>query len=125
MASLRNKNNKIIICNKKTKKNTNVEELASNFVDESEKLSSKISDSDINLDKDFDYTKLGVCPDKIEEEVALASNATEGEFEEDLDDNIYSTDIVRAYLKDMSNTTLLSREGEIELAKQMEEGKKQ
>lgn len=124
MASLRNKNNKIIVCNKKNKKNTNVEELASNFVDESEKLSSKISDSDINLDKEFDYTKLVVCPDKIEEEVVLATNATEGEFEEDLDDNIYSTDIVRAYLKDMSNTTLLSREGEIELAKQMEEGKK-
>ncbi|KJV55780.1 sigma-70 factor, region 1.2 family protein [Orientia chuto str. Dubai] len=122
MTSLHNKNNKVTIYNKKNKKN--IEELTNNFASESEKRSSKIPDPDINLDKDFDYDKLGLCSDKIEEEVAVTSNTSEGKFEEDLEDNIYSTDIVRAYLKDMSNTTLLSRDGEIELAKQMEEGKK-
>jgi len=60
------------------------------------------------------------------EEVEEAEELEEGEKEIDLTPGLLSRtdDPVRLYLKEMGSVALLSREGEIEIAKRIEEGKK-
>src|SRR5438132_1109567 len=64
----------------------------------------------------------GEADEEIEESEALE----EGEKEIDLTPGVLSRtdDPVRLYLKEMGSVALLSREGEIEIAKRIEEGKK-
>jgi len=61
-----------------------------------------------------------------DEEVALSSEfeteaeAEEKEEDEEEDDSLRSDDPVRRYLKEMGHVELLSREGEVEIAKRIE-----
>ncbi|MFQ5990866.1 MAG: RNA polymerase sigma factor RpoD [Nitrospiraceae bacterium] len=61
------------------------------------------------------------------EEVEESDDLEEGEKEIDLTPGVLSRtdDPVRLYLKEMGSVALLSREGEIEIAKRIEEGKKE
>jgi len=64
-----------------------------------------------------------------DEEVALSSEfeteaeAEEKEEDEEEDDSLRSDDPVRRYLKEMGHVELLSREGEVEIAKRIESGR--
>lgn len=92
-----------------------------------EQTLSKFSDAGIDiLEDDSDYDiKLDI---NIDEEVRLSVNNSESDNEDDKNEEEESTigttdDPVRLYLRDMGGVELLSREGEIEIAKRIEEGK--
>ena len=73
--------------------------------------------------------KLGETEETVEEveEVEEKEEIEEEEKEIDLTPGVLSRtdDPVRLYLKEMGSVSLLSREGEIEIAKRIEEGKKE
>ncbi|WP_447974172.1 RNA polymerase sigma factor RpoD [Nitrospira sp. Kam-Ns4a] len=64
--------------------------------------------------------------EEVAEEAEESEDLEEGEKEIDLTPGVLSRtdDPVRLYLKEMGSVALLSREGEIEIAKRIEEGKK-
>ncbi len=74
---------------------------------------------------DRDHRKMA-DNEEAAEEVEEAEELEEGEKEIDLTPGLLSRtdDPVRLYLKEMGSVALLSREGEIEIAKRIEEGKK-
>ena len=74
---------------------------------------------------DHDHRKMA-DNEEAAEEVEAAEELEEGEKEIDLTPGLLSRtdDPVRLYLKEMGSVALLSREGEIEIAKRIEEGKK-
>jgi RNA polymerase primary sigma factor len=91
--------------------------------DDLEQAISKFSDAGIDiLEDDDEDIKLDI---NIDEEVRFSPAAQEfEEEEEEVDENLGTTDDpVRLYLRDMGGVELLSREGEIEIAKKIEEGK--
>src|SRR4051812_31073672 len=61
-----------------------------------------------------------------EEEAAAAAKASKEEAEEEEDADGYSktTDPVRMYLRKMGSVSLLTREGEVEIAKRIEDGER-
>src|SRR5205823_15102316 len=71
------------------------------------------------------YQKTGDGEEAVEESEESEAQE-EGEKEIDLTTGVLSRtdDPVRLYLKEMGSVALLSREGEIEIAKRIEEGKK-
>ncbi|MFN8832759.1 MAG: sigma-70 factor domain-containing protein, partial [Alphaproteobacteria bacterium] len=95
---------------------------------------SKVLDSDgISAEKIDDaisfFTDEGIKisdRDQEEDEMYIESNFTEEEEEEEAseeDESLRSDDPVRRYLKEMGHVELLSREGEVEIAKRIEEGR--
>jgi RNA polymerase primary sigma factor len=84
-----------------------LEDTVSFFVDEGIKISEKAPKDD-----EEDFHDLNVEEDAIEDD---------GAEEEDVSNR--SDDPVRLYLKEMGNVDLLSREGEMEIAKKIEEGR--
>src|SRR3954447_2925657 len=59
-----------------------------------------------------------------EEEAAAAAKKEEAEEEEDADGYSKTTDPVRMYLRKMGSVSLLTREGEVEIAKRIEDGER-
>ncbi|MBP7190641.1 MAG: RNA polymerase sigma factor RpoD, partial [Rickettsiaceae bacterium] len=93
-------------------------------VDDLEKVISKFSDAGVEFLEDDEDIKLDI---NIDEELRISTGASaDVELEEEVEeDNIGAASIddpVRLYLKDMGGVELLSREGEIEIAKKIEEG---
>ncbi|MDF2965677.1 MAG: polymerase sigma factor RpoD [Rickettsiaceae bacterium] len=91
--------------------------------DDLEQAISKFSDAGIDiLEDDNEDIKLDI---NIDEEVRFSPTSSDfDEEEEEVDENLGTTDDpVRLYLRDMGGVELLSREGEIEIAKKIEEGK--
>ena len=95
---------------------------------------SKVLDSDgISAEKIDDaisfFTDEGIKisdRDQEEEEMYIESDFNEEEEEEEAseeDESMRSDDPVRRYLKEMGHVELLSREGEVEIAKRIEEGR--
>jgi len=72
------------------------------------------------------YQKSGGDSEEASEESEESEELEENEKEIDLTPGVLSRtdDPVRLYLKEMGSVALLSREGEIEIAKRIEEGKK-
>ena len=95
-------------------------------IDELESTLAKFTDAGIDLiEDDEDDIKLEIGIDTVDELRFSTGAAGEGEFEEEVEVEITSStdDPVRLYLKDMGGVELLSREGEVEIAKRIEEGK--
>jgi RNA polymerase primary sigma factor len=70
-------------------------------------------------------TTPGAAPDEDEDEdEEVAANKEEARDEEDSDGYSTTIDPVRMYLRKMGAVSLLTREGEIEIAKRMEEGER-
>ncbi|MCP5370058.1 MAG: RNA polymerase sigma factor RpoD [Rickettsiaceae bacterium] len=86
---------------------------------------SKFSDADINLvdrdEDDFDDITLEVGGEPL---IVLNSKHEEESEESDTEDLGSTDDPVRLYLRDMGGVGLLTREGEIVIAKQIAEGRK-
>jgi len=93
-------------------------------VEQVENAIASIGDAGINIVDSEDEIVPGVEEDLADFGDEYAS-AEEEEFEEaeTFDDFSYADDPVRMYLRDMGGVGLLSREGEIEIAKSIEEGK--
>ena len=98
-------------------------------VDELEKAISKFSDAGIDIieSDDNDDIKLDINVSNVTMDSDNASFATSDEESEEevAEQSIAGTtdDPVRLYLRDMGGVDLLSREGEIDIAKRIEEGK--
>ena len=95
-------------------------------IDDLETTLAKFTDAGIDIiEDDEDDIKLDISIDSADELRFSTAASTEGEFEEEAEVEITSTtdDPVRLYLKDMGGVELLSREGEVEIAKRIEEGK--
>jgi RNA polymerase primary sigma factor len=91
-------------------------------VDDLEQVISKFSDAGIEFLEDDEDIKLDI---NIDEEVIISTTNvdSEADIEEEAEEIGSSTDDpVRLYLRDMGGVELLSREGEIEIAKKIEEG---
>lgn len=91
-------------------------------VDDLEQVISKFSDAGVEFLEDDEDIKLDI---NIDEEVVISTTNidAESEAEEEEAEIASSTDDpVRLYLRDMGGVELLSREGEIEIAKKIEEG---
>jgi len=96
-------------------------------VDDMESALAKFSDAGVDIideDENTDDIKLDI---PIDEDIRFSGNSRENDFEEELETEEVSPtdDPVRLYLRDMGGVELLSREGEIEIAKRIEEGKQQ
>ncbi len=78
-----------------------------------EDVMSSLSDMGVNVVENEESEPEAEEPDKVKDEKALAADTTGR-----------SDDPVRMYLKEMGSVELLSREGEIELAKRIESGQK-
>ena len=76
----------------------------------------------------FDEMDIDVVDDlqglKVEEEKALEKEEEEGE-ELEVEGLSRATDPVRMYLREMGSVSLLTREGEVEIAKRIESGKRE
>jgi len=95
-------------------------------IDELESTLAKFTDAGIDLiEEDEDDIKLEISIDTADELRFSTSSSGEVEFEQETEVEIGSStdDPVRLYLKDMGGVELLSREGEVEIAKRIEEGK--
>ncbi len=91
-------------------------------VDDLEQVISKFSDAGIEFLEDDEDIKLDI---NIDEEVIISTTNVDADTqsEEETEEIGSSTDDpVRLYLRDMGGVELLSREGEIEIAKKIEEG---
>ena len=94
-------------------------------IDDLESAIAKFSEAGIDIieeDDNNDDLKLDI---HIDEEIRFTGTSPDAEFEEEQEaEEISPTDDpVRLYLRDMGGVELLSREGEIEIAKRIEEGK--
>lgn len=91
------------------------------LANEIEKVISKFSDTGVEFLEDDDIT-LDIS---IDEELRISTGTHETQFEEEATEEAASStdDPVRLYLRDMGGVELLSREGEIEIAKKIEDGK--
>lgn len=93
-------------------------------VDDLEKVIATFSDAGVEfLEDDDEDIKLEInIPDP---EMRLSTTGAEVEFEEEQEEEVIAStdDPVRLYLRDMGGVELLSREGEITIAKKIEEGK--
>ena len=130
---------------KKKKKLKNKKDISDNGYDIYEKSTDTNFDADYYADEDLtDATdvlsdvvierKTGFVDDESEDEFFLEKKFSEN-YGEDIDSELQSDDLannknstatddpVKLYLKDMGGKILLSREGEIEVAKMIEEGK--
>jgi len=95
-------------------------------IDDLEKAISKFSDAGIDIIEDDDEDiKLDINLDD-DLNISTVSRTIDQETEEENEEEDLGTtdDPVRLYLRDMGGVELLSREGEIEIAKKIEEGKK-
>jgi len=95
-------------------------------IDDLEKAISKFSDAGIDIIEDDDEDiKLDINLDD-DLNISTVSKTIDQETEEENEEEDLGTtdDPVRLYLRDMGGVELLSREGEIEIAKKIEEGKK-
>ena len=95
-------------------------------IDDLEKAISKFSDAGIDIIEDDDEDiKLDINLDD-DLNISTVSRTIDQETEEENKEEDLGTtdDPVRLYLRDMGGVELLSREGEIEIAKKIEEGKK-
>ena len=95
-------------------------------IDDLEKAISKFSDAGIDIIEDDDEDiKLDINLDD-DLNISTVSKTIDQETEEENKEEDLGTtdDPVRLYLRDMGGVELLSREGEIEIAKKIEEGKK-
>lgn len=91
-------------------------------VDDLEQVISKFSDAGVEFLEDDEDIKLDI---NIDEEVIISTTNidSDAQSEEETEEIGSSTDDpVRLYLRDMGGVELLSREGEIEIAKKIEEG---
>ncbi len=94
-------------------------------IDDLESAIAKFSEAGIDIieeDDNNDDIKLDI---HIDEEIRFTGVPADAEFEEEQETEEISPtdDPVRLYLRDMGGVELLSREGEIEIAKRIEEGK--
>lgn len=97
-------------------------------VDDLESALEKFSDAGIDIiDEDDDSSNDDIKLDiNIEDDIRFSGTAEEDFDEPTESEEISPTDDpVRLYLRDMGGVELLSREGEIEIAKRIEEGKDQ
>lgn len=90
-------------------------------VDDLEKIISKFSDAGVEFLEDDEDIKFDIS---VDEELRVSTSNTDVELEEESEEEIGSStdDPVRLYLRDMGGVELLSREGEIDIAKKIEEG---
>lgn len=90
-------------------------------VDDLEKVISKFSDAGVEFLEDDEDIKLDI---NIDEELRVSTTNSDIELEDEPEEEIGSStdDPVRLYLRDMGGVELLSREGEIDIAKKIEEG---
>ena len=76
----------------------------------------------------FDEMDIDVADDlqglKVEEEKAMEKEEGEGD-ELEIETFVRATDPVRMYLREMGSVSLLTREGEVEIAKRIESGKRE
>ena len=90
-------------------------------VEDLEKVISTFSDAGVEFLEDDEDIKLDI---NIDEEVVISTAAPDSDLQEEQEEVVASTDDpVRLYLRDMGGVELLSREGEIEIAKKIESGK--
>lgn len=95
-------------------------------IDEFESTLTKYTDAGIDLiDDDDDDIKLDISIDSPDEIRLSSGTNNEENSEEEIEIGVASgtDDPVRLYLKDMGGVELLSREGEVEIAKRIEEGR--
>ena len=95
-------------------------------IEDLESTLAKFTDAGIDLiEDDEDDIKLEIGIDSADELRFSSVASGEVEFEDEVEVEITSStdDPVRLYLKDMGGVELLSREGEVEIAKRIEEGK--
>ncbi|MES2214651.1 MAG: RNA polymerase sigma factor RpoD [Pseudomonadota bacterium] len=90
--------------------------------DDLEKVISKFSDAGVEFLEDDDDITLDIS---VDEEVRLSTAQADSEPEEQEQEEVIAStdDPVRLYLRDMGGVELLSREGEIKIAKRIEEGR--
>lgn len=91
-------------------------------VNDLEKVISKLSEAGVDIiEGDEDEIKLDI---NVDEEFKLSNNVDSEPEDDSEEENIGSTDDpVRLYLRDMGGVGLFSREAEIEVAQDIEEGK--
>lgn len=95
-------------------------------IDAMESALEKFSDAGIDIIDDDEASDEDIKLDiNIDDDIRFSGTSSDEEFEENQEtDEISPTDDpVRLYLRDMGGVELLSREGEIEIAKRIEEGK--
>lgn len=97
-------------------------------VDDMESALAKFSEAGIDIIEEDENANEDIKLDiHIDEDIRFSSsnNSSEANFEEEAETEEISPtdDPVRLYLRDMGGVELLSREGEIEIAKRIEEGK--
>lgn len=95
-------------------------------VDDLESALAKFSDAGIDIIEEDDSSNEEIKMDvNIEEDINFSGASVDEEFEEapEVGEISPTDDPVRLYLRDMGGVELLSREGEIEIAKRIEKGK--
>ncbi len=112
---------------KNKQKNQDIYDDLNDVLSKDDKLdSNKILSDEFEFDlmEDHDDIRLDIL-DNEGGELNFALNNAENEFDEETETEVGNTtdDPVRLYLKDMGGVELLSREGEIEIAKRIEEGR--
>src|SRR5882757_7984906 len=93
--------------------------------DQVEDVMSALGDEDIEIVDAA--TQVKIAPKRIAEEEALESKKVQVRGEEQEESDPYyskSNDPVRMYLRKMGSVSLLTREGEVEIAKRIEEGER-
>ena len=91
-------------------------------VDELENAISKFSEAGIDIiEEDDEDIKLDI---NVNEELTVFNRIADPEEESEEEDLGSTDDPVRLYLRDMGGVELLSRENEIEIAKRIDEGKR-
>jgi RNA polymerase primary sigma factor len=91
--------------------------------DQVEDVMSALGDEDIEIVDAA--TQVKIAPKRIAEEEALETKKVPGRAEEQEESDPYyskSNDPVRMYLRKMGSVSLLTREGEVEIAKRIEQG---
>jgi RNA polymerase primary sigma factor len=91
--------------------------------DQVEDVMSALGDEDIEIVDAA--TQVKIAPKRIAEEEALETKKVPGRAEEHEESDPYyskSNDPVRMYLRKMGSVSLLTREGEVEIAKRIEQG---
>ncbi|MBL8611227.1 MAG: RNA polymerase sigma factor RpoD [Myxococcales bacterium] len=98
------------------------EQIPTDAVDQMDDVMGALGDEDIEIVDAA--TQVKIAPKRIVEEEAAEKKAALRDREKDEDDSYYSksNDPVRMYLRKMGSVSLLTREGEVEIAKRIEQG---
>ena len=98
------------------------EQIPTDAVDQMDDMMSVLGDEDIEIVDAA--TQVKIAPKRIVEEEAAEKKQVPRTGEKEEDDSYYSksNDPVRMYLRKMGSVSLLTREGEVEIAKRIEQG---